>query len=315
MQSCSFYSYIVEVQNSEFEEYIQKMEICSDLEKHFKNGDIKAYPGRRGHEIVLVAFPLGHADISSDDLKAYSSDHHKVDIVSGLDNDKENDIDIEEFLDQENIYLSAKSSANMQGIIEKHSDFLMSFHSNLFAIETSAIKIKDGQILKEECIVLCCTGKGIMPLLEEQFPRKLGDYNVDVRQEYYSFVGNKYEKKLNLGWPIGHNENEGSGTLGPIFREQKNSIPRYGFLTCSHVLFEEGYLKENENSMFTEPQYQILQPPDLVSKIPVEMRRCGHVVKSFIGNVNNSTGVDVSYVQIENEDRKPSEMLNGKLSF
>ena len=114
-------------------------------------------------------------------------------------------------------------------------------HRNVTAVQAS-FKITNSKQTKQPCIAIYVLGKGSIPLGEFQFPRTLGDYDVDVVDGFWFRTGkdDPWEPKkgqeprevLRLGASIGVRGEKGCGTLGAIVESDGN----FYALSCDHVM-------------------------------------------------------------------------------
>ena len=112
---------------------------------------------------------------------------------------------------------------------------LFNNHSNVNMVSVSNLKSKGfgkdsyHSISNETCITLYCDHKGLIPIGEDRFPTRIGEYVTDVREGYCTFAANE----LTHGETIKRSAFHKTGTLGG-FVDLPNR--RKGFLTCAHVL-------------------------------------------------------------------------------
>ena len=114
-------------------------------------------------------------------------------------------------------------------------------HRNITAVQAS-FKITNSKQTKRPCIAIYVLGKGSIPLGEFQFPRTLGDYDVDVVDGFWFRTGKDDPWKpkkgqeprevLRLGASIGVRGEKGCGTLGAIVESDGN----FYALSCDHVM-------------------------------------------------------------------------------
>ena len=114
-------------------------------------------------------------------------------------------------------------------------------HRNITAVQAS-FKITNSKQTKQPCIAIYVLGKGSIPLGEFQFPRTLGDYDVDVVDGFWFRTGKdepwepekgqEPREVLRLGASIGVREEKGCGTLGAIVESDGN----FYALSCDHVM-------------------------------------------------------------------------------
>ncbi|OWF34502.1 hypothetical protein KP79_PYT03429 [Mizuhopecten yessoensis] len=202
-------------------------------------------------------------------------------------------------------------------------------HSNLNVIRIHSVTFRNNIETKEQpCVVLYCSSKGIVPLGEPDFPKRLEidehDSVVVIVREGYFRRGSGYETQasdayhntLKMGCNIGRlNLEEGqqhlSGTLGPFVRNKNNEV---GFLTCAHVLFN--ITNSSENFYFpggASSTIEVTQPsPDI--RTP-SGSACG-IVDKAIFDPGRDTSIDVAVVQLTDDKRIPTagQFANAKIS-
>ncbi|XP_061195645.1 uncharacterized protein LOC133203864 [Saccostrea echinata] len=83
------------------------------------------------------------------------------------------------------------------------------------------------KVVHNVCISLFCKHKGYIPYGEKEFPRRIGNFDVDVLEGYCSFGS------LEIGGHVRRNGGS-SGSIGGLVDLPGNKI---GFITCAHVLF------------------------------------------------------------------------------
>ncbi|OWF46577.1 uncharacterized protein LOC110455548 [Mizuhopecten yessoensis] len=211
-----------------------------------------------------------------------------------------------------------------QKALSIHRKRLWETHSNLNVIRIHSVTY--GNNIEKPCIVLYCSTKGVVPLGEPDFPKRLeidehDSVDVIVRDGYFRRgVGYEreasvaYHNTLKMGCNIGRlTPEEGqqhlSGTLGPFVRF-KDEV---GFLTCAHVLFQI----TNPSERFNFPDgasstVEVVQP-----SIDIEHPRsaCGFVQKAIFDPTRNPS-IDVAVVQLTDDERKPTagQFANARLS-
>jgi len=273
--------------------------------------EVFTYAGKRkdSDSVVIIATVIDkRLNYGYDDISTIVA--CEVDIIYN-EPIKENSL-IRKHTFETRVLLTKEREEKIQSVIGKHIDYLMRAHSNLNAIKASAIRSKEGgsKIIAEECIVLFCTRKGIIPLLETSFPKHLDAYAVDVREGNFRF-GNNYETILAMGLAI---ECEGSkkvGTLGPFVDEQDrsgNKLPC--FLTCSHVCLDNKEMALNDKLRAGIQRHRIFQPSFDTQRLHLlpNSTICGEVGAIFLGHVEVDgikIGVDIASIKITNKDRIP----------
>ncbi|XP_062598499.1 uncharacterized protein LOC134259920 [Saccostrea cucullata] len=140
----------------------------------------------------------------------------------------------------ESISVSNSSAASslkekLPTMTEHMARTLFSQHSNLYMITASAFKsvkysTENHRVDLKVCFRLFCQHKGYIPYGEKEFPRRLGEYEMDVLEGYCSFG---MDTSLEIG---GHIRRKGgaSGSIGGFVKLLNGKI---GLITCAHVLF------------------------------------------------------------------------------
>ncbi|XP_069115485.1 uncharacterized protein [Argopecten irradians] len=196
-----------------------------------------------------------------------------------------------------------------QRAIQSHSSALWCNHSNLNIISACSVRSKNrgGSVEPGLCIVLYCSTKGVVPLGEKEFPKKLdvGEKNTidtDVREGYFEFGYQTFPSSLRhtdlkMGCNIGKQPvQNGGGTLGP-FVKYNDSI---GFLTCAHVLFNVDSKVDFTHSEMN--RVDVYQPAP--SSLYPSGNACGFVQRAVF-NPDLASSVDAAVVMISDEARKP----------
>lgn len=146
--------------------------------------------------------------------------------------------------------------------LTKHSEHLMSSHSNLLAVSASKLKSRNlgKQTELKTCIVLYVHVKGIIPVEEQLFPQEIGGFQVDVREAIVKlYMGNK----LAMGSCIFSKlsgKPDLQGKLGGFVRFPNGKL---GCLTCAHLFANcdsqrEIYVYQNPSN-FTQPFGKVVQ--------------------------------------------------------
>jgi hypothetical protein len=85
---------------------------------------------------------------------------------------------------------------NVEFCIQSKSKKLFQQHSNLEYISASFYRLQDvGEKRKrfsELCIVLYCSCKGVIPLHETEFPKRIEGIKTDVREGFFYLYGNDH---------------------------------------------------------------------------------------------------------------------------
>ncbi|XP_062576817.1 uncharacterized protein LOC134238711 [Saccostrea cucullata] len=134
-------------------------------------------------------------------------------------------------------------------------------HSNLEIISASSYRSKKNgdEIVREPCIVLYCSCKGVIPFKESEFPETVNGMNTDVREGFfYQFPKEEYFTNatdvlnpLTMGASISSEDFLKGGTLGGFVSFNTGDI---GFITCAHVLFDLS------SQCHEKKQFNVVQP-------------------------------------------------------
>ncbi|XP_060085563.1 uncharacterized protein LOC132564975 [Ylistrum balloti] len=220
--------------------------------------------------------------------------------------------------------ISAEDAKRAEKALSIHREMLWRNHSNLNIIGVSPlIYRKNGDVIIEKsCIALYCSTKGVVPLGDPVFPKKLdigeGDFiDVDVhegffrRGAYTSEPASCYHQTLKMGCNIGRSTPEYDaqgnrlqfigGTHGP-FVKFDNKI---GFLTCAHVLFDIPVqtMRVDFQHDGTNNKIEIVQPS--VDSIIPSGSACGYVHRAIFDPQRNPS-IDVGVIEITDASRSPS---------
>ncbi|XP_033758067.1 uncharacterized protein LOC117340414 [Pecten maximus] len=194
-------------------------------------------------------------------------------------------------------------------VIQSHSNTLWCNHSNLNIISVSSVrsKRKGAELEQCLCIVLYCSTKGVVPIGEEEFPRKLDSISIDVREGYFelgvynTFPSSSRHSDLKMGCNIGKittSIKNGGGSLGPFV----NYNDKMSFLTCAHVLFDVDRYPQIDYSFNKRPRIDVAQPSPGSSTASGDS--CG-IVQRAIFKPQSPTSIDVAVVTISDPTRQP----------
>ncbi|XP_056013652.1 uncharacterized protein LOC130052524 [Ostrea edulis] len=138
-------------------------------------------------------------------------------------------------------------------VTEREARELFRKHSNLTMISVSPYKsigYSKGRhrVVEKLCISLFCFHKGYIPYGEEQFPKQLGEFEVDV-YEGYSVLGSGVS--LDIG---GYICRAGCGSIGGVMDLPNNKT---GLITCAHVIFSSKELEKLESKNGIPPDSKV----------------------------------------------------------
>ncbi|XP_061193734.1 uncharacterized protein LOC133201963 [Saccostrea echinata] len=130
-------------------------------------------------------------------------------------------------------------------ISEKKARVLFQRHSNLTMISVSPCKSigfskGNHRVVKKPCILFLCLHKGYIPYGEEEFPRQIGDVEVDVQEGFCNFGNGEL---LEMGGDIRRKGSKNVGSIGGFV-----SLPgsKIGLITCAHVVLSLKELEKRE---------------------------------------------------------------------
>ncbi|XP_069114869.1 uncharacterized protein [Argopecten irradians] len=219
---------------------------------------------------------------------------------------------------RERMSVSNEETNRAQKALSKHRQKLWTEHSNLNIIRIARFKHQNhGKgIIEKTCIELFCSTKGVVPLGEQEFPKRLdignGDFlDVNVREGYFRYgaydtlPSSSYHPTLKMGCNVGRSTPEYDqghilqsvgGTLGPFVRYGSE----IGFLSCAHVFFNIKNPAQPLDYYFNgRDKIKVVQPSlDTPGNhgIPIP---CGYVHRAIF-NPQLNPSVDVTVVELRN---------------
>ena len=137
--------------------------------------------------------------------------------------------------------LNASQVDEISEIISQNLD-VFDKHRNITSVQAS-FKVTDSRETEKPCITINVLGKGHIPIGESEFPVTLGSYPVDVVQGFWFRISNPWwppneaqtpGKELRFGASLGVKDEDASGTLGAIIKDEKSGT-LYA-LSCDHVM-------------------------------------------------------------------------------
>ncbi|KAL3888777.1 hypothetical protein ACJMK2_001137 [Sinanodonta woodiana] len=213
------------------------------------------------------------------------------------------------------ILIGRKERIELKNTVEQNINQLLKDHANIEMIGVSSVRSKnygpqDTKLIRETCIVLYVHVKGVIPIGEEEFPRRIGNFPIDVREGKFIPYGrvpgaNEYHQRLLTGCQIVRQTAKSFGTIGGFLDLPGGGI---GVLTCAHVVLTD---KECEQFINCRPEQQT----DLRKSVPwrtLQICQPDHyndfgTVKDFVLYPGSSSdvGIDAAVVKINNEARLP----------
>ncbi|XP_062569478.1 uncharacterized protein LOC134231532 [Saccostrea cucullata] len=163
-------------------------------------------------------------------------------------------------------------------------------HSNLTMISASPYKsigYSKGKhkISKGPCVLLLCLHKGYIPYGEEEFPRKIGGFEVDI-QEGSCMLG--IGGSLEIG---GHIRRKGSKSAGFV-----NNNGKIGLITCAH-----GVLALHELKNRTIDRHNNADEVEAFVRKSRSFKVCGKIVTAEFPKNNEAIecSVDAAFIELD----------------
>ncbi|KAL3847965.1 hypothetical protein ACJMK2_018853 [Sinanodonta woodiana] len=213
------------------------------------------------------------------------------------------------------ILIRREERVELKQTVEENINQLLKGHSNIEMISVSSLRstnygLKNAKVIRETCIVIYVHVKGVIPIGEEEFPRSIGSFPLDVREGKFIPYGrvpraNEYHQHLLSGCQIIRRTANSVGTIGGFLDLPGGGI---GVLTCAHVVLTE---KECTQYINCRPDQQA----DLQKSVPwrtlqicqPDQYKDFGTVKDFVLYPGSSSevGIDAAVVKITNEARLP----------
>lgn len=200
---------------------------------------------------------------------------------------------------------TAAEQVEIHKCLSKHTDNLMTKHSNLLIVSASKIKSQDfgnknTRYVIKTCIVFYVHIKGVIPFNEDAFPTELCGFPVDVREGTFKMFskGRDFHERLLMGCQIVTAYNIVCSLGGFVELNGEN----IGCLTCGHAFETEtsvaDFHKDPVNQSYVQKEvYQ----PQLFPHFEF-----GKLVKSIRDpGVSGNIGVDVAVIEITKPHRYP----------
>lgn len=163
-------------------------------------------------------------------------------------------------------------------------------HRNITLINTSSVRsmgfeTKYRSVVRESALVIYCQVKGVVPIGEDLFPRRINGFPVDVREGTCTFA----VKSLKCAEEIGTESIGKIGTIGGFV--DLEDPKRKAFLTCAHVVLPTNILKDKKNESYLRRQE--------VCVLDKTRTKIGEVSKTVFNHGQSSdTTVDAALVEI-----------------
>lgn len=265
---------------------------------------IKCIAGQRDDKNVVKVYHSGDiTEEAKDDFKEKckleKTDFEFVNIDGT--NEMPDEIKKTEALEREPLDVDRSNIKELDHIIEMHTDKLYASYSNIIGIRIGR-RVHYDKL--EQCIIIYCLDKTLIPFGEKKIPETLAGWPCDLREDFIMLgmcstdcksIGADYPK---LGCSIGRLATTGFGSVGFMYESMDSDIS--GFLTASHVAVENcGELHKVNQLMSShhlgQKEHTIVHPSwgeNNCVDHPV-----GQVVESFFGNYESSEGLDFAAVK------------------
>ena len=216
--------------------------ICQRLSDEYSESVVNVWPARQhiksedrlSDDVTLVVMTK-EADFSMSEYE-----HHKVHVCCIHNTEPESQANM-----TQDVFLSTNDDDKIGSIIFEKAACLFREHSNITMIKPSAVKITDGKPTLWPCICICCKVKGMVPLGEELFPKKLEGIDVDVVigsvilcMDHGSTPNHTDVRQQNLkvSSSISPKGGEFLGTIGGFCFELNDEQKKVGLITAYHNL-------------------------------------------------------------------------------
>lgn len=265
---------------------------------------IKCIAGQRDDKNVVKVYHSGDiTEEAKDDFKEKckleKTDFEFVNIDGT--NEMPDEIKKTEALEREPLDIDRSNMKELDNIIETHTDKLYASYSNIIGIRIGR-RVHCDKL--EQCIIIYCLDKTLIPFGEKNIPETLEGWPCDLREDFIMLGMCSTDCKSNgadypkLGCRIGRLATTGFGSVGFMYESRDSDIS--GFLTASHVAVENcGELHKGNQLMSSHHLGQkehIIVHPSWVENNCVD-HPVGQVVESFFGNYESSEGLDFAAVK------------------
>jgi len=174
---------------------------------------------------------------------------------------------------------------------------LFKLHRNLSIIHVSSFRSTkfstvNSNIVTEQCVALYCQIKGIVPIGEKTFPKKIGNLRTDIREGFAAFgAGEMLRPGIGIKCPSTNK----SGTIGGFVELPDGKV---ALITTAHLIAKCEHLESDEltKKSFFESGISLSRASD------VNDDQIGTVITaSFSHGVHNQTSVDAALVEIRKQ--------------
>ena len=258
----------------------------------FKPYEIKEQKQRLGR--IFVAVVKKKLDNLNEKIKTCLSEKKSFRVIQRLPDEVSDEA--KKCLKKEaNLDFTLEMHKKLRDTIICHSRGLMKSHSNLELVSASKLRSRRNgeETIKWPCIVLYVHVKGIIPVKEQPFPDKVGDFLVDVREGVYT---NFADPQLAMGSTI-----RGKDNIGKIAGFVHLPNGNIGCLTCAHVF----KMHEDMEIDGIEPAKEdVFQVSPVLSNVPF-----GKLYKRIYepGGHNETIGIDAALIEVTDRLRYPKD--------
>ncbi|XP_062610410.1 uncharacterized protein LOC134272176 [Saccostrea cucullata] len=201
-----------------------------------------------------------------------------------------------------NSFMASSFAINLPVITEKEAKKLFKKHSNLTLISASSFKstgFSKGKhrVVEKPCISLLCLHKGFIPLGEEEFPKQINGFDVDVQEGYCSFgTGRSIDFGGHIRRARGINT-PGNGSIGGFVDLSDGLV---GLITCAHVVFssDELLIPNSEMHNFVLGKGTDLNV-EFFDKNQHNFQVCGTIVNKCFPLSSKNNSVDAALIKLD----------------
>lgn len=187
----------------------------------------------------------------------------------------------------------------LQEVIQDEEDKLVALHSSLVGIGVGRVKINETKF-GEECIVLYCLDKTLLPFGEKKFPEFLKGEKVDIREDCFMFASCEDCNQLEKGCCIGIAGEGLAGSVGFLVKSKNPSSNECGFLTAAHVVYKNIFELSESAAPVLGNFHKIVHPAESDNVV-------GSFTKAFCGNHKSNgyqKGIDAAFVRFEEKEKR-----------
>ena len=258
---------------------------------------LKYIPGKKDGQFVVKVF-LKHEDPKAVEYvcQTFPKNFNPAFVISDQQSKKEKEL-------KEKQHPKNKDLQKLNTVIETVRDRIMKMYSVVTGILPDCVELEGSQTA-EPCVVLLCLDKTLIPLGEQEIPKRLHEYPVVIREVdgfSWTHCSKPNNHELGSGCSIGPLSDDKRGSVGFLARDRVSK----GFLTAAHVAIKELSLLSRKGTLLSQwtvdPEvYEIEHHHWGDSKCN---NIIGRVEDAFIGNYGpNEIGIDAAWIKLYKQD-------------